>query len=201
METDISAIKNFLGCDTPASWCEVAAAKLDILLIDHAHCEKKAASSAIVILFRYPEYEDLIFALSRIAREELRHFEQVIRILKKRNIPFRHLPPSRYADELRKGIATHEPSRLIDILIITAFIEARSCERFAAIIPYLDEELGRFYSQLLASEARHFQTYLNFAFQYATTDITNRIQYFREKEKNLILTSDDQLRFHSGISC
>jgi tRNA-(ms[2]io[6]A)-hydroxylase len=196
---DISHIKNFLGCETPIAWCEQAATEQTTLLIDHAHCEKKAASTAITMLFRYAEQADLIYQLSRIAREELRHFERVLAILKKRHIPFKHIEPARYAEGLRQSVTTHEPNRLIDLLIISAFIEARSCERFSKIIPYLDNELGSFYASLLTSEARHYEIYLGFANQIAKQDLTERINHFREIEKKLILTPDPQLRFHSGI--
>ncbi len=196
---DISHINQFLGCATPAAWCEFAALDQATLLIDHAHCEKKAASTAVMMLFRYPEHDDLIHRVSRIAREELRHFEQVIALLKKRRITYRHLVPARYAEGMRSTVKTYEPERLVDLLIISAFIEARSCERFACIIPYLDAELQRFYSNLLASEARHFEIYLTMAKQYATEDITDRVQHFRDVEKELILTPDSELRFHSGL--
>jgi tRNA-(ms[2]io[6]A)-hydroxylase len=196
---DISHIKKFLGCETPLAWCELAATEQTTLLIDHAHCEKKAASTAVTMLFRYAEHGDLIHHISRIAREELRHFERVIALLKKRNINFMHLPPARYAEGLRASLSTKEPERLIDLLIISAFIEARSCERFASIIPYLDDELKAFYTSLLASEARHYEIYLKLAEQYATFDINARIQHFREVEKELILSPDQQLRFHSGL--
>lgn len=195
---NLNPIINFLGCETPKAWCEMAITNLPTLLLDHAHCEKKAASTAITILFRYPEYEDLVYRLSRIAREELRHFEQVLIFLKKHNIPFRHLQPSHYADELRKLVATYEPQRLIDILIIGAFIEARSCERFASLLPYLENDLKDFYYGLLASEARHFEIYLNFAKQIASSDISERVEFFRKKEAELIMMPDETFRFHSG---
>jgi tRNA-(ms[2]io[6]A)-hydroxylase len=196
---DISHIKNFLGCETPTAWCELAATQQDTLLVDHAHCEKKAASTAVMMLFRYVEHADLIHHISRIAREELRHFEQVVTLLKKRKIEFTHLVPARYAEGLRASLSTKEPERLVDLLIISAFIEARSCERFASIIPYLDDELKRFYTSLLASEARHYEIYLKLAKQYASFDITERVEHFRQTEKNLILTPDTALRFHSGL--
>lgn len=198
MTIDISHIKDFLACSTSKEWCEAAILDQKTLLIDHAHCEKKAASTAVAMLFRYPHYTDLIYSLSRIAREELRHFEQVLAILKKRDIAFQTLKPSRYAEGMLSGVTTHEPERLIDLLIISAFIEARSCERFSAIIPYLDEELGRFYASLLSSEERHYRVYLNFAEKYAEFDIQDRVNFFRQRENELIISPDNQLRFHSG---
>lgn len=139
---DLSHIITFLGCSTPLEWCERAVQDVGTLLVDHAHCEKKAASTAIAMLFRYPQHEELVHMLSRIAREELRHFEQVLAILRRRNIPYQNLKPARYAEGLLAGVATFEPKRLVDLLIVSAFIEARSCERFAALCPFLDDELN-----------------------------------------------------------
>ncbi len=101
--------------------------------------------------------------MSRLAREELRHFEQVRKILSKRSIPFEHVSASRYAGKLRREVRDKEPERLLDMLLVGALIEARSCERFAVLVPHLPEDIGRFYAGLLASEARHFEHYLNFA--------------------------------------
>jgi tRNA-(ms[2]io[6]A)-hydroxylase len=187
-----------LQCVTPDSWVTKALQQQDILLIDHAHCEKKAASTAIALMFRYPEKIELIEQLSRLAREELRHFEQVLKFLNRRAIPFKHLEPSRYARGLLGHCRTHEPAKLIDSLIIGAFVEARSCERFAKLVPHLDAELAAFYEGLLASEARHYEMYLNFAKQFSTEDINPRISFFAEVERDLIETADTQFCFHSG---
>ncbi len=136
--------------------------------------------------------------MSRLAREELLHFEQVHNIMRDRNIDYVHLSASRYADGLRKHIRTHEPARLVDTLIIGAFVEARSCERFSVLAPHLDDELNKFYTSLLKSEARHFEDYLELAQEYAGENIDNRIQFFRELEKTLIESPDEEFRLHSG---
>lgn len=196
---DLSHIVTFLGCNTPVEWCVQAVKNLPTLLIDHAHCEKKAASTALAMLFRYPQHEELVYSLSRVAREELRHFEQVIAILKKRRVVYQNLKPARYAEGMISSATTFEPKRLVDLLIISAFIEARSCERFAMLYTYLDEELKNFYAGLLLSEGRHYQLYLKFAKKYADFDITDRVAYFRHLENSLILTTDEQFRFHSGL--
>ncbi|HEX6928224.1 MAG TPA: tRNA-(ms[2]io[6]A)-hydroxylase, partial [Gammaproteobacteria bacterium] len=130
-------IPEFLAAPTPPAWVEAAAANLPLILIDHAHCEKKAASSALTLLFRYPENSGLVHRMSRLAREELRHFEQVLKLMERRGIAYRHLTPARYAEGMRKHARTHEPARLLDMLVIGAFIEARSCERFGALAPAL----------------------------------------------------------------
>ncbi|WP_101759525.1 tRNA-(ms[2]io[6]A)-hydroxylase [Oceanicoccus sp. KOV_DT_Chl] len=195
---DLTAINNFLLCETPDSWVETALENQDIMLIDHANCEKKAASTAINMIYRYVEKYDLLNKMSRLAREELRHFEQVILILKKRDIEYVQLTSSRYASEMRVGFRTHEPAKLIDSLIIGAFIEARSCERFAKIAPHLDPELQLFYLSLLKSESRHFLDYLNLARKYSDTAIDERVAYYAELEKTLVLKPDTEFRFHSG---
>ena len=195
---DISAVQAFLPCETPDSWVEAALANQNIMLIDHANCEKKAASTAMTLLYRYFDRPELLHKLSRLAREELRHFEQVLAIMNKRDIEYIHVTPSRYALGLREGVTAHEPNKLVDTLIVGAFIEARSCERFAKIAPLLDEELSHFYTSLLRSEARHFEDYLTLAQGYADQDITERVTFFAEKEAQLVLQPDSEFRFHSG---
>lgn len=197
--TDISAVKEFLACETPDAWIDVALQNQSILLIDHANCEKKAAGTALNLMFRYVDKTELLKNLAQLAREELLHFEQVIEMLEKRNIPYDHLSPCGYAGKLRRQVRTYEPGRLIDALIVGALIEARSCERFAKIAPHLDEELGRYYTFLLKSESRHFEDYLNLARLYSPEPIEDRIELFRQAEKDLILLPDPEFRFHSGI--
>ncbi len=193
-------VSELLACPTPKAWVKAAARNLDTLLIDHANCEKKAAATAMNLIFRYGErLPDLQDALSKIAREELRHFEQVTRIMRRRGIPYRPLTAARYAEGLRKHLRKPERERLTDLLVIGAFIEARSCERFEAVIPALDEELGNFYRGLHAVEARHFQLYLSMARKYGVDDVDERIEVIAEAEAELIKASDQEFRFHSGI--
>ncbi|MBK2123983.1 tRNA-(ms[2]io[6]A)-hydroxylase [Fangia hongkongensis] len=197
---DYATIESFLPCSTPKAWVDKALQNQEILLIDHAHCEKKAASAAISFMYRKStEYPDLLLRMSKIAREELVHFEQVLAILKKRNIRYRLLSESRYARTLRTLMRTSEEGRLVDTLIIGAFIEARSCERFSVIAPHLDEELQKFYQGLLASERRHFSIYLQFATEYSSEPIMPHIERFRVLEQELIESEDNEFRFHSGV--
>jgi len=191
-------IETFLLCPTPQAWLDWALENPDILLIDHANCEKKAASTALSLLFRYVEKTDLQYKLSRLAREELRHFEQVLALMQKRGIIYRPLSASLYAGRLHCHIRRTEPYRLIDTLIIGAFIEARSCERFFRLAPLLDNELAAFYCSLLKSEARHYQDYLKLAAQHSTEAIETRVQLFAQIEREAILTQDSEFRFHSG---
>lgn len=196
---DISHINEFLNCQTPQAWIDWALQNPDILLIDHAHCEKKAASTALNLMFRYVDKPELLDALSQLAREELLHFEQVVGMMRQRGVQYDHLSPSRYAAGLREHMRTTEPGRLVDVLIIGALIEARSCERFAALAPFVDEELGKYYRFLLKSESRHFEDYLALARLYADEDITERLAFFLDVEGELIQTADQDFRFHSGI--
>jgi tRNA-(ms[2]io[6]A)-hydroxylase len=193
-------LAEFLGAATPSAWVDAAAdpAALPLMLIDHANCEKKAASTALAMLFRYEEHDELTERLSRLAREELRHFEQVRRHMRLRGIEWQRVPASRYAAGLAEIVRRNEPGRLVDRLIVGAFIEARSCERFALLTPRLDDELGRFYGGLLASEARHFQHYLELARGFAGDELEARIEAIREVENRLATEPDTELRFHSG---
>ncbi len=201
--SDLEEIAAFLPCVTPDAWIEAAVQNQKILLIDHANCEKKAASTALNLMFRYIEQYQLLHKMSRLGREELRHFEQVIALMEKRDIVYESLPAANYAGELRKLVSTWEPMRLIDILVAGALIEARSCERFAKLAPHLDEELSAFYLSLLKSEARHFKDYLSLAREVAAAhsepvDVDQRIAVFAEKEKQLIEEPCAEFRFHSG---
>lgn len=196
----VGPIVDFLGVATPSEWLEAAPNHLDILLIDHAHCEKKAAATALNLLFRYVDRPELLSKLSQLAREELLHFDQVLGHIQYYGMTYIHLSPSRYAHQLRVMVRPDEPERLIDVLIIGALIEARSCERFAALSSVITEDrLSKYYRFLLASEARHFEDYLALAKLYAVESIEARIEEIREVENHLILSPDAEFRFHSGV--
>lgn len=193
-------IKEFLYCETPARWRAAVPDQLPVLLMDHANCEKKAASTALNLMYRYVEHPALLMQLSKLAREELRHFEQVLAIMTQRGIAYRQVSSARYAGELRALVRHGEPGRLIDLLIVSAIVEARSCERFSALIGVVDEELSEFYASLLKSESRHFRVYLDFAMALAEgAPLDDRIALFLEKDRELIESPDDSFRFHSGI--
>lgn len=196
--SDLAAVHAHLGSATPAAWVEVALKQIPTLLVDHANCEKKAAATAMNLMYRYVDRPDLLEKMSQLAREELLHFEQVVNFMRSKDIPYAHLGPARYAQGLRDHIRTHEPARLVDVMIIGSFVEARSCERFAALAPRLEPDLQKFYVSLLRSEARHFTDYLQLARMYAQEDIAPRIAFFRELESQLISSDDPLFRFHSG---
>lgn len=196
----IPEIDAFLGCPTPDAWIEAALADEHTLLIDHKNCEFKAASTALSLIAKYNTHLELINMMSRLAREELVHHEQVLRLMKRRGVPLRPVSAGRYASGLRRVVRAHEPVKLVDTLVVGAFIEARSCERFAALVPHLDEELGTFYHGLLKSEARHYQGYLKLAYEYGeASDIAQVVHKVREIEAELISSADGEMRFHSGI--
>jgi tRNA-(ms[2]io[6]A)-hydroxylase len=201
VEPLLQPIHDFLGCKTQDTWLQVASHPDNIALIiqDHANCEKKAASTAINLMFRYGFFTDLQVKLAQLVREEMLHYEQVLEIMTSRGQAWQAVPAGRYAATLRKEIRTYEPQALVDVLIIGAFVEARSCERFAALAPYMDDELAKFYRYLLKSEARHFEDYLTLAQSVSDEDIAPRVAEFRQLEKELILAPDTQLRFHSGV--
>lgn len=195
------AIAEFLETPTPDSWLDEACKRLPEMLLDHANCELKAASTALGFLYRYPERTALAQRMSRLAREELRHFEQVRSIMDDMEIPFERLSASRYAGGLRDAARHEEPYKLLDLLLIGALIEARSCERFAKIAPRLPERLGKFYGGLLASEARHFEHYIAFAKSECGVDeaeIDARLNELKTIEAALVTAPDSEFRFHSG---
>ncbi len=195
----LDEINAFLPCPTPDRWVENALENQSLMLIDHANCEKKAASTALSLINRYTDNFDLLNKMSRLAREEMRHFEQVIALMKRRKITYVHVSASRYAAGLRDMARNKDPHKLVDILIIGAFIEARSCERFAKLAPYLDEELEAFYRSLLKSEARHYQDYLRLAKTVAgDVSIDDRIAEIAQRERELVEQPDTEFRFHSG---
>lgn len=196
---DIDAACEFLGCLTPEAWLLSAQQNKRILLIDHAHCEKKAASTALNLMFRYVDKPCLLEKMGQLAREELLHFRQVCQLMEKHQVVYEHLTPSRYAKGLRQLIRTEEPNRLIDHLIVGAFIEARSCERFGALSRVVEKDLARYYHFLLKSESRHFEDYLHLAALYSNEPIDARIEQIRQKEAELILSADSEFRLHSGI--
>ena len=196
----LTRINQFLLCETPDAWVQSALQHQALLLLDHANCEKKAASTALTLMYRYVGDFEMMHKMSRLAREELRHYEQVMAIMETRGIAYEQITPCRYASELRKPVRTHEPARFIDTLIVGAIIEARSCERFAKVAPHLDEELQKFYLSLLKSEARHYEDYLHLARKAAGGEsIDDRIEVFLQLEKTLIESPDTEFRFHSGV--
>jgi tRNA-(ms[2]io[6]A)-hydroxylase len=161
--------------------------------------DKSQISKAITARSDSPYSQDLIDKMVLLIKEELHHFYQVLELMQELDIPYHPIPASRYAKGMLSHMRTYEPETLIDKLIIGAFIEARSCERFARLAPYMDERIGKFYISLLRSEARHYQDYLALAQQISASDISARVAYFAQIEAELISTPDNDFKFHSGI--
>lgn len=197
-QAEVDEVCEFLHCPTPQAWLAQAKSYRAELLIDHANCEKKAAGTALSLLYRYVDRPELLDKLSQLAREELLHFEQVLTHMRELGVEYVHISPSSYASGLRQGMATHEPWRLVDTLIVGAVVEARSCERFYRLTKVFDDELGLFYGRLLASEARHFKDYLALAQRYAPEPIDARVQRVLEKDAELVMVTSTEFRFHSG---
>jgi tRNA 2-(methylsulfanyl)-N6-isopentenyladenosine37 hydroxylase len=190
-----------LRVPTPPAWVARACALPDVLLIDHANCEKKAASTALALMFAYAEDLELADKMSRLAREELRHYEQVVKLVRALKMVPQRLAPGRYATRMRRLVAASEPQREVDLMICGAFIEARSCERFAALGEVIDAPLDELFRGLHAAEARHHRVYLGLAERAAArsgVDLKPRIAAFAALEAQLITSPDALFRFHSG---
>ncbi len=198
-ENDWQELMAFLPCTTPSAWVDAAKLNEETLLLNHCYLEQCAARTAMTLMFRCPDRPKLLVKMSKLVREELHHFDQVHKILQERGYRYRILRPSRYAGRLNEAIRKKQPEQLIDTLIVGAYIEARSCERFAVLVPHLDEQLATFYGSLLRSEARHFRDYLMLAEAYSSCPIGDRIECFGEIEREAIESPDPDFRFHSGV--
>ncbi|WP_017293699.1 tRNA-(ms[2]io[6]A)-hydroxylase [Geminocystis herdmanii] len=180
-------------------WLQQALNNLDVILLDHSHCERKAAGVAVNLLFRYPSHQQLIYQLTSIAKEELEHFEQVNYWLEKKSIPLAPLKPSPYGATLKDAIRRHEPDRLLDSLLVSALIEARSHERLGLLGEYCPEaELAKFYRGLMASEARHYGIYWVLATQYFDrATVEERLEELAELESDILRNLYPEPRIHS----
>ena len=184
---------------TSMTWVEQAIANLDTILLDHSHCERKAAGVAINLMFRYPSYHKLVRQLTAIAKEELEHFEQVNQWLEKRGIPLAPLNSPPYGAKLKAQIRHQEPERLLDSLLVSALIEARSHERLGLLGEYCPEpELAKFYRGLMASEARHYGMYWLLANNYfERTIVDKRLTEIAVVESEILAVLHPQPRIHS----
>ena len=188
-----------LATPTQDAWFDLVMTDLDTLLIDHAHCEKKAASMAVQLLFRCVDHHAMLAPLSSLAREELRHFELMLGILNERSVPMRKLHPAPYAGKLRKVARVGEPENLIDTLICCAFVEARSCERMQILAEKLpDASLRALYAGLLESEARHHGVYLELARLHAPmSTIKQRVTEIADHEASILTSLHNFVRVHA----
>jgi tRNA 2-(methylsulfanyl)-N6-isopentenyladenosine37 hydroxylase len=189
-----------LVSETDPDWGRRAVEDLDDVLIDHAHCEKKAASTALSILFRYPQKTPLLEPLSRLAREELSHFELMLGVLNERGIAFGRQRPSTYAGRLMAGLRTDDPERLMDLLLACAYIEARSTERMRLLSEATtDDGLRQLYRGLLAAEARHHRLYVDLAEQvFSRDEVQARMREVGQIEAEAIAAAEFEQRMHGG---
>tara|TARA_Y100000034_G_C6852667_1_gene387006 strand:+ start:344 stop:1171 length:828 start_codon:yes stop_codon:yes gene_type:complete len=161
--------------------------------------DKNKLTKSMIPKSNSPYGQDLIDKMVMLIKEELHHFYQVLEIMDEYGIEYKSITPCRYAKGMLRHVKTYEPDALVDKLIIGAYIEARSCERFAKLAPHVDKRLGDFYISLLRSEARHYQDYLSLAQEISEFDITERVEFFGLLEAELILTPDEDFKFHSGV--
>jgi tRNA-(ms[2]io[6]A)-hydroxylase len=188
-----------LKSTTPTRWLDQVHAHLDQILIDHAHCEKKAAGTAMNLLFAYVDHTELCREMTVIVNEELDHFHQVLDLLTRRGVRFRRIPPSRYGRKLNDLVSKLEPQRAIDRLLVAGLIEARSCERFGLLRRHLpDPELAAFYDSLFESEARHHATYLRLARTFGPEEtVQNRLELLSNAEAAIVAEGEALPRMHS----
>ncbi len=189
----------FLQSPTRSQWLELALAHPEEILLDHAHCERKAAGVALNLICRYPSTVPLVRSLTAIAREELEHFDQVNQILIDRKIPFRPLTPPPYGAALKTQVQTQEPQRKLDSLLVAALIEARSHERLGLLGEHCpDRQLAKFYRSLMASEARHYGAYWVLATQeFERSIVDRRLEELAQAESAVLATLHPQPRIHS----
>ena len=184
---------------SPDRWLRQVENQLDVLLVDHAHCEKKAAGTAMNLLFQYVDNEDLCREMTEIVNEELEHFHLVLEILKQRGTTFCRLKPGTYGRKLNDLVRKQEPQKAIDRLLVAGLIEARSCERFMLLRDHLsDPSLAEFYGSLYESEARHHSTYVRLAKAYGTEDeVEQRLEQLAAGEAQIIADGYELPRVHS----
>ena len=188
-----------LKAPTDSSWLAQVDENLEEVLIDHAHCEKKAAGTAMNLIFHYVENNELCREMTEIVNEELEHFHMVIDLLAKRGIRFRRLKPSQYGNRLHEHVRKSEPERAVDRLLVAGLIEARSCERFSALAEHVDDpELAEFYRSLFESEARHHATYTRLAHHFAKEEVVQqRLEELYEVEAAIMSQREPLPRMHS----
>ena len=201
LENPVARVR-WLAGPSSSQWVEQAIARPDLVLIDHAHCERKAAGVALQLMFRYPSDAELGGLLSALAREELEHFEQVLALLQRRGIPLKPLPAPGYGSSLSALVRKGEPQRMLDSFLVAGLIEARSHERMALLAAHSpDAELRELYGELLASEARHFGLYWVLCEQRFGREVTvERLEELAAAESEALrgdLPAPELVRMHS----
>lgn len=191
--------KDVLKSRTSENWLQKAVNNIDLLLIDHAHCERKAAQNAMTLIFKFPNLPDMVSQLSKIVREEMVHFERVLRFIRQRKINFRGLKSGGYATYLGNQLRTEPQQRLVDQLLTAAIIEARSCERLGLLASLLPKDIGQYYSKLHDAEARHCGAFVSMANDAGNNNTLDRLEFLALKESLWLEQEDPCFRFHSGM--
>jgi len=188
----------WLAEPTQPAWLEQAIAHPELILLDHAHCERKAAGVALQLMFRYPSDGELAAVLSPLAREELEHFERVQALLHCRGIALRPLAAPPYGAALNARVRRHEPQRMLDSFLVAGLIEARSHERMALLADHSpDAELRTLYGDLLASEARHFGLYWQLCEgRWPRHAVVSRLEELAEGEAEVLRSLHPEPRMH-----
>jgi tRNA-(ms[2]io[6]A)-hydroxylase len=189
----------WLASSTSEAWLQQALAHPHELLVDHAHCERKAAGAALQLLFRYPSAEDLAQVLAPLIREEMEHFERVVALLQRRGVPMRPLPAPPYGARLAAEVRRQEPQRQLDSFLVAGLIEARSHERLGLLARHCgDPELRQLWGELLASEARHFGVYWLLAeARWPRAQLSERLEQLAAVEAAVLAERWPQPRMHS----
>lgn len=188
-----------LKTDSSERWLIQVQENLPEILIDHAHCEKKAAGCAMNLIFAYVENYELCQEMVEIVNEELEHFQRVLDLLSRRGIKFKRQVPSTYGRRLNELVRKDEPAKAIDRLLVAGLIEARSCERFDLLRKHVDDaELSEFYHELFESEARHYTSYVRLAKMYGNEKVVmDRLSELADLEAEIIASGDPIPRMHS----
>ena len=189
----------YLSSLTSDKWIQLALSNPIEILIDHAHCERKAAGVAIQLMFRYPSEPNLAEVLSPIAREELEHFEKILNFLKDLGYSLKALKPPPYGAELAKHIRKEEPNRMLDSFLIAGIIEARSHERLSLLALNSEQETFKvLYESLLESEARHFGIYWKLAqTKFSKNQTFTRLEELSKIESEILAETCLMPRVHS----
>lgn len=189
-----------LASESSPDWAPRVIAAMDELLLDHAHCERKAAGTAVNLMYRYPDHAALVVPLSELAREELEHFELVVALIRERGGEFKGMRASPYAGQLMSAIRRREPDQMLDTLLCSALIEARSCERMKLLAEderLEDDKLRKLYAGLLASEARHHSLYLELCMTYYPEErVRARLAELAAHEAQVIAAAPPWVRMH-----
>lgn len=179
-------------------WIDNASVDLQKIMIDHAHCEKKAALNGMALINRYPGHDSLVRAMFDLIEEEVEHFRYVYDMIRERGGELTKDRGDAYAQELHKLIRKNEPERMLDHLLVAALIEARSCERFRILSEHIpDRELAEFYRSLLASEAGHYRIFCDVAREYFPAEVvSDRLEELATLEGEIVGGLKDEAMMH-----